>query len=386
MLPYCRVVLGREAMPQAFTFCAFSMVGQFHSCLHRVVVPQLAGGGHLQPQWVGVGLVRDPREFCSALVALASSRSSLCTQAHKAQALHSHWDFRPGTLEQQEQTVISDLPERIRELAEPKKAACANDPRLVWGNQETIWTLSRGAVTARPSPRTVALAKPKQDFGKHQCSCGRKSTIWERPPLVDFDSPSDRLLKLSEPKKYQAAYLQQRPRPSPEWPVSPAALSYKASPRILELARPKALHPEFLLAREVTNVAALARASSRLQCLAEPRVRKVTCCYEHSFPESVIRPVSKLAQEAIASPRTLELAGAKRLHPDYVPLRDAAWPVTKTAKHAVATPRLVELAQPCKRPPMGSAQFNPDAFTVKETAKKATCSARIRDLARPIKH
>ncbi|KAM7112474.1 sperm microtubule associated protein 2-like isoform 3-T3 [Ciconia maguari] len=349
MLPYCRVVLGREAMPQAFTFCAFSMVGQFHSCLHRVVVPQLAGGGHLQPQWVGVGLVRDPREFCSALVALASSRSSLCTQAHKAQALHSHWDFRPGTLEQQEQTVISDLPERIRELAEPKKAACANDP-----------------------------------------SCGRKSTIWERPPLVDFDSPSDRLLKLSEPKKYQAAYLQQRPRPSPEWPVSPAALSYKASPRILELARPKALHPEFLLAREVptqvTNVAALARASSRLQCLAEPRVRKVTCCYEHSFPESVIRPVSKLAQEAIASPRTLELAGAKRLHPDYVPLRDAAWPVTKTAKHAVATPRLVELAQPCKRPPMGSAQFNPDAFTVKETAKKATCSARIRDLARPIKH
>ncbi|XP_076193653.1 sperm microtubule associated protein 2-like [Aptenodytes patagonicus] len=261
---------------------------------------------------------------------------------------------------------------------------------LTWGNQETIWTLSRGAVTAQPSPRTVALAKPKQDFGKHQCSCGRESTTWECPPLVNFGFPSDRLLKLSEPKKYQAAYLQQRPCQSPEWPVSPAALSYKASPRILELARPKALHPEFLLAREVptqvTNVAALARASSRLQRLAEPRVRKVTCCYKHSFPESVIRPVSKLAQEAIASPRTLELARAKGLHPDYVPLRDAEWPVTKAAKHAVATPRLMELAQPCKRPPMGSAQFNPDAFTVKETAKKATCSARIQDLARPIKH
>ncbi|XP_010294366.1 PREDICTED: testicular haploid expressed gene protein-like, partial [Phaethon lepturus] len=260
---------------------------------------------------------------------------------------------------------------------------------LVWGNQEMIWTLSRGAVTTQPSPRTVALAKPKQDFGKHQCRSVIKRKWPQRPLLVDFGFPSDRLLKLSEPKKYLAAYLQQRPRQSPEWPVSPAALSYKASPRILELARPKVLHPEFLLAREVPtqvkNVTALARASSRLQHLAEPRVKEVTCCYEHSFPESVIRPVSKSAQKAIASPRTLELARAKRLHPEYVPMRDAEWPVTEAAKHAVATARLVELAQPCKRPPMSLAQFNPDAFTVKETAKKATCSARIQDLARPIK-
>ncbi|XP_026703645.1 testicular haploid expressed gene protein-like isoform X1 [Athene cunicularia] len=285
--------------------------------------------------------------------------------------------------------------DRIRELAEPREAACAHDPKLVWGNQEMIWTLSCDAFTARPSPRTVALAKPKKDFGKHQCrplflySCGRESTIWERPLIVDFAFPSDRLLKLSEPKKCSAAYLRQRPRQSPEWPVSPAARSYKASPRIMELAQPKVLHPEFLLAREVptrvTNAAALARASSRLQRLAEPRVREMTCCYECSFLESVIRPVSKLAQKATASPRTLELARAKRLHPDYVPLRDAEWPVTKAAKHTVATPRLVELAQPRKRPPTDSAQFNPDAFTVKETAKKATCSARIQDLARPIK-
>lgn len=75
------------------------MVGHFHSCPHRVVVLQLAGGRHLQPQWVDVGLVRDTREFCNALVALASSHPSLCTQAHKAQVLPSHWDFRPGTLE-----------------------------------------------------------------------------------------------------------------------------------------------------------------------------------------------------------------------------------------------------------------------------------------------
>lgn len=129
---------------------------------------------------------------------------------------------------------------RIRELAEPKKEACANDPRLVWGTQETIWTLSWRAVTAQPSPRTVALAKPKQDFGKNQCrslflyGCGRESTIWECPLLVDFRFPSDRLLKLSEPKKYQAAYLQQRCQQRLQmlrpWPEHPRGYSVSQSP------------------------------------------------------------------------------------------------------------------------------------------------------------
>ncbi|XP_068797106.1 sperm microtubule associated protein 2-like [Struthio camelus] len=338
---------------------------------------------------------------------------------HKAQALPSLWGFRPETLDQQDRTVTSDLDLniqykrlqccimhapgtqasfcRLQELARPKKVFCANDPRLMWGNQQTIWTLSRGAMTARPSPRTVALAKPKRNFdGKPQrrplflYSCGRESEIWERPPLVDFGLPSDRLLKLSEPKKHQAAYLQQRPRQSPEWPVSPGALSCEASPRVLQLAQPKALHPAFLPAREVetqvTSAAALARPSSRLQHLAEPRLKKETCYYDLGSPECAIWPVSKAAQQAIASPRTLELAKAKRLLPDYKPLRDAEWPVTKAATLAVATPRLVELAQPRKRPPMDLAQFNPEAFTVKEAAKKATCSARLQELAQPVKH
>ncbi|XP_071598998.1 sperm microtubule associated protein 2-like isoform X2 [Heliangelus exortis] len=273
--------------------------------------------------------------------------------------------------------------------------AHAHDPRLVLGNQETIWTLSRASVRTQPSSRIVALAKPKQDFCKHRCrplfkySCGRESTIWERPPLVDFGLPSDRLLKLSEPKKCQAAYLQQRPRQSPQWPVSPAALSHKASLRTQELARPKTVHPDFLLGREVptqiSDAAASARASSRLQHLAEPRVRRLNCCYDYGFPESAIRPVSSLAQKAIASPRILELAKAKPVHAQYVPLRDAAWPVTKAAQQATMTPRLEELAQPCKRPSMSLVQLNPDAFTVKEAAKKAICSARIQELARPIK-
>ncbi|XP_064004663.1 sperm microtubule associated protein 2-like [Pogoniulus pusillus] len=330
---------------------------------------------------------------CPSVISLSDTQGSsdLCSihtaeQAAQAASVTKPLPFRvPCCLS----AHSHDSFDRIKKPEKPRTAACASDPRLVWGNQETIWPLSRGAVTARLLPRTAALAKPKKDFSKYQRSYGRELTIWERPLIVSFAFPSDRLLKLSEPKKYHPAYLLQRPRQSPEWPVSRAALRYKASPRILELALPKVLHPEFLPAREVparvTNAEALAKASLRLQLLAEPPVREATSCYGNSVPESVISPVSKLALEAVASPRILELARAKGLHPDYMPLRDAERPVTKAAKRAVATPRLVELAQPRKRPPMSSAHFNPDAFTVKEAAKKATCSARIKDLAQPIK-
>ncbi|XP_009694940.1 PREDICTED: LOW QUALITY PROTEIN: testicular haploid expressed gene protein-like [Cariama cristata] len=302
------------------------------------------------------------------------------TDIHDALALSDIGDERKmfliGTHVAEDGSEISSSMKDAKELI----AQLVLEAELVGGNQETIWTLSRGAARARLSPRTAALAKPKQDFGKHQrrslflYGCGRESTTWERPLLEGFGFPSDRLLNLSEPKKYQAAYLQQSDLG--------AARSYQASPRILGLAR-----PQFLLAREVptlgTNAGALARASSRLQHLAEPRVRKVTCYSKCGFRESSVPEdhVSKLAQEAIVSPQTLELDRAKRLHPDCVPLWDAEWPVTKAAKQTVATPRLVELAQPCKRPPMGSARFNPDVFK----AQKATCSARIQDLACPMR-
>lgn len=71
---------------------------------------------------------------------------------------------------------------------------------------------------------------------------------------------------------------------------------------------------------------------------------KRTCQDLFFFPQ-----VSKLALEAVASPRILELARARRLHPDYRPPQDPERPVTKAAKRAVASPRLLELAQPRKR-------------------------------------
>lgn len=98
-MPYCLVILSREAMPQAFTFCAFPWWGTSTAARIVWLFPSWLGAGTCSPSGWIVGLVRDTREFCNALVALASSHPSLCTQAHKAQVLPSHWDFRPGTLE-----------------------------------------------------------------------------------------------------------------------------------------------------------------------------------------------------------------------------------------------------------------------------------------------
>ncbi|KAM9143842.1 sperm microtubule associated protein 2-like [Pangshura tecta] len=230
--------------------------------------------------------------------------------------------------------------------------------------------------------------RPGARHGGPAAGCGRMSEIWQRPPLMDLALPSPRILKLAEPKKYQTAYLKQRPRSSPEWPVPTAALTCEASQRVLELARPKSVHPGFLLDRKVetqiTDAAKTTLTPPRTQRLAQPKIQKNTLCYDRGSPESMICPVSRSAQQAVASVRTLDLAKAKLVSPEYLPARDTEWPVTKAAKHAVTTPRIEELSQPCKRLTVNLAQFDPDAFLVKESAKKAVCSSRLQKLARPI--
>nr|XP_025042958.1 testicular haploid expressed gene protein-like isoform X5 [Pelodiscus sinensis]XP_025042959.1 testicular haploid expressed gene protein-like isoform X5 [Pelodiscus sinensis]XP_025042960.1 testicular haploid expressed gene protein-like isoform X5 [Pelodiscus sinensis]XP_025042961.1 testicular haploid expressed gene protein-like isoform X5 [Pelodiscus sinensis] len=206
----------------------------------------------------------------------------------------------------------------------------------------------------------MSLAKPKQNVdGNLQrrrlylYSCGRVSEIWQCPPRVNVALPLPRTLKLAEPKKYQAAYFQRRPRSSPEWLVSTAALTCEASQRVLELAHPKLVHPDFLLDRkaetQITGTARKILALPRTQRLAQPKSRKNTLCYDRGRPECMIRPVPSAAQQAVASARTLALAKAKGVSPEYLPVRDTEWLVTKAAKRAVVTPRIEVLSQPCKR-------------------------------------
>ncbi|XP_059700325.1 sperm microtubule associated protein 2-like isoform X1 [Haemorhous mexicanus] len=276
---------------------------------------------------------------------------------------------------------------RIEVLADPKPLFCqASSPTLVWGNQETIWTLSPGAMTATPSARTLHLCQPKKDFTKYGRSC--RPVVGGNPLLPKYGYPSERLLRLSEPKKYLPAYLEQRSRETPEWPVSLAAQNYNASKRILQLAQPKALHPDFMPPREVpiqvSSLAISASASARVQKLAEPVIRELTCCTTHTKP-GVMSPASTSSRKVIASARTIELSKPKQLHPKFMPARDPEWPVTKAARQAVATERIVGLAQPSSRPRQGLTALNPDAFKVKERALKAVCTPRLAELAQPIR-
>ncbi|KAL9851385.1 sperm microtubule associated protein 2-like isoform 2-T2 [Geothlypis trichas] len=232
----------------------------------------------------------------------------------------------------------------IEVLADPKPLfSQTSSPTLVWGNQETIWSLTPGAMTARPSARTLYLCKPKKDFTKYGRSC--RPVIGGNPLLPKYGYPSERLLRLSEPKKYLPAYLEQRSRDTPEWPVSLAAQNYNPSKRILQLAQPKGLHPDFMPPREAST---------------SPR-------------------------RAVASPRTIALSKPKQLHPKFMPARDPEWPVTEAAKRAVATKRILGLAQPSSRPRVALTALDPDAFKVKESALKAVCTPRLAELAQPIK-
>ncbi|XP_064567089.1 sperm microtubule associated protein 2-like isoform X1 [Zonotrichia leucophrys gambelii] len=275
---------------------------------------------------------------------------------------------------------------RIEVLADPKPVFCqASSPTLVWGNQETIWSLTPGAMTARPSARTLYLCKPKKDFTKYGRSC--RPVIGGNPLLPKYGYPSERLLKLSEPKKFLPAYLEQRSRDTPEWPVSLAAQNYNASKRILQLAQPKGLHPDFMPPREVptqvSSLAVKASASTRVQKLAVPLIREMTCCSTHTKPGVIMAPISTSPRRIVASPRTIELSKPKQLHPNFMPARDPEWPVTEAAKRAVPTKRILGLAQPSSRPRVTA--LDPEAFKVKESALKAVCTPRLAELAQPIR-
>ncbi|XP_053146919.1 testicular haploid expressed gene protein-like isoform X2 [Hemicordylus capensis] len=288
---------------------------------------------------------------------------------------------------------------RLQELAKPKKEKDVWNftRKLIWGNQDPIWPVASRALMSQPSIRTLLLAKPKRNFdGNIQrrplyvYSCGRESELWERPPRLYSVVPSERILQLAEPRQLSSTYLQQRPRSYPAWPISFSALCCKASQRVLDLAQPRPLNPSVTLPKEaethVKRSTLNAVASQRTQHLAQPVMKKASVGYENRYLEAPIRQVSLAAQQAVATPRILELAKAKMLHTMTFPDRPAEWPVSLAARHAVASPRLEALAQPPKRAPTNFVQFNPEAFTVKESAKRAFCSNRIKALAQPISH
>uniref|UniRef100_A0A8D1RBI5 Theg spermatid protein like n=1 Tax=Sus scrofa TaxID=9823 RepID=A0A8D1RBI5_PIG len=275
---------------------------------------------------------------------------------------------------------------RIQDLSRPKKQWGAPDRKLLWGNQDPIRPVSRGALKAQLTERLDNLAQPKEVSHRHVpdrahyfYSCGRESVIWEIPPPALLCRPSKRIQKLAEPNRFKTGYLINRESLQISGP----------SPRILRLSVAKGTNPNYVppksIETKISTSALNAVATPRIVDLAQPRIKIEGLCFERESNEMPIRPVSRAALLASASPRTLALARARPPHRDYLLPRDVHWPVSRAALHSKISPRIQELANPNTRSPMHIIYYDPEVFKVKPAALKTRCSPRIQELAEPLR-
>uniref|UniRef100_A0A8D1YM03 Theg spermatid protein like n=1 Tax=Sus scrofa TaxID=9823 RepID=A0A8D1YM03_PIG len=283
---------------------------------------------------------------------------------------------------------------RIQDLSRPKKQWGAPDRKLLWGNQDPIRPVSRGALKAQLTERLDNLAQPKEVSHRHVpdrahyfYSCGRESVIWEIPPPALLCRPSKRIQKLAEPNRFKTGYLINRP--FSDYLTRESLQISGPSPRILRLSVAKGTNPNYVppksIETKISTSALNAVATPRIVDLAQPRIKIEGLCFERESNEMPIRPVSRAALLASASPRTLALARARPPHRDYLLPRDVHWPVSRAALHSKISPRIQELANPNTRSPMHIIYYDPEVFKVKPAALKTRCSPRIQELAEPLR-
>jgi len=194
---------------------------------------------------------------------------------------------------------------------------------------------------------------------------------------------SARQVELSESKNVSKQYIGDRP--TPIWPVSKSAQRGSASDRVEALSAHKNVHPHFQPERQiqtyVTPGAKSASASAR-EHLALPKV----------YRQLLIRPsrewdvdeweqeITEAAKQARASARLEALAEPKNNHPLFQPEKTIQWPVSDPAKKALATIRLQQLARPKSR----GKYDNYDPYKVTPAARNARPTPRIGELSMPI--
>ncbi|XP_066497572.1 sperm microtubule associated protein 2-like isoform X2 [Hoplias malabaricus] len=223
--------------------------------------------------------------------------------------------------------------DRILQLAQHKesKTVWATTPgKLTWGNQETIWPLSFAAVAAVPTLRIQALAQHKKDFSALHQQVLRKREKEEE----EKERGANKTTRPSSREQYQQAVRLSTPRVRSRNPQ--------------EVSR---LHSDIC---------------------------------EYSCPVWHISPV---VQNAVISPRILQLSRPKTTHPDFRGNRQTVEThVSYAAKTARVTPRLEQLCLPRLRENslfFQHGQPESPISTVSRGAKKATASARVRELSTP---
>ncbi|XP_052010901.1 testicular haploid expressed gene protein-like isoform X2 [Xyrauchen texanus] len=225
-------------------------------------------------------------------------------------------------------------------LAQPRnsKTVWATTPwALTWGNQDSIWPVSRSALRAVPSSRIKALAQHKQDTQLRKEEEEEWRMMKKIPRRSSHIAQYENIVRLATPKtrvrssqEVSSSHSELCEYDCPIWHLSPCVRNAIISPRILQLANPKTNHPNFTGNRQnepsfISYAAKTAKMTPRLELLSLPKLRENRHFYDHRRPESPIRPVSRGARNATVSTRIQGLSTPKPLSKDYIPPREPAW-------------------------------------------------------------
>ncbi|XP_025717147.1 sperm microtubule associated protein 2 isoform X2 [Callorhinus ursinus] len=292
--------------------------------------------------------------------------------------------------DQQEETLPEEVTgEEAPGPRNPKVALPQLDRVLEKDADDGIPEMSRLSITQRfPSnssirarkrrKRVFELAKPKTNW---QVLKDRPSVYWTERFLEDttltitVPEVSRRVEELARPKRFYSEYYNNN-RTAPVWPVPRSSLEYQASSRLRELAAPRVRNNIWSInmseVSQVSRAAQMAMPSPRTLWLAKPR-----------SPATLLEewdPVPKPKPHVSDYSRLLHLAMPKAQSNQCVPDRDPRWEVLDVTKKAVASPRIISLAKPKVRKDLNEGY---DPYHISPASLVARASPRLYELATP---
>ncbi|XP_021030424.1 testicular haploid expressed gene protein isoform X1 [Mus caroli] len=186
---------------------------------------------------------------------------------------------------------------------------------------------------------------------------------------------SQRMEELSRPKRFYQEYYNNN-RTTPIWSIPRSTLEYQASNRLKQLATPKVRNNIWSInmseVSQVSRAAQMAVPTPRTLRLAKPRP-----------PATLLEewdPMPKPKPYVSDYNRLLQLATPKALSEKCVPDRSPQWEVLDVTKNAVASSRIISLAQPKIRKDLNEG-YNP--YYISPASLVAQASPRIYELATP---
>ncbi|XP_036026869.1 testicular haploid expressed gene protein isoform X1 [Onychomys torridus] len=192
---------------------------------------------------------------------------------------------------------------------------------------------------------------------------------------ITVPAVSRRVEELSRPKRFYLEYYNNN-RTTPIWPIPRSTLEYQPSNRLKQLAIPKVRNNIWSInmseISQVSRAAQMAVPSPRTLHLAKPRP-----------PATLLEewdPMPKPKPHVSDYNRLLQLATPKALSEKCVPDRSPQWEVLDATKRAVASSRIISLAQPRIRKDLNEG-YNP--YYISPASLVAQASPRIYELATP---